>query len=298
MQASSQDPSWDDVRLFLAAFRDKTLGAAARRLRLDTSTLSRRLSAFESDLGVRLFDRSREGLVATRAGQQLLPAAEAMEAAHARLTRDASDVESTAEGIVRLSVAPTFAEQFVVPLLPKLNAAFPRICIELDVSTRPLDLSRYEADLALRAVPPVGATLLITKLGNSRWRACASPGLVKKLGSLRTWKDARWIAWDRDMAGYPAAQWLQKHVGDASVVFRTSAFSAQLIAAQTGLGVVLVPDIHAKAAKLVPVRFGKALKASTEEWPGDDLWLVTPKALREVPRVAAVWGFLRESLLR
>ena len=88
MQASSQDPSWDDVRLFLAAFRDKTLGAAARRLRLDTSTLSRRLSAFESDLGVRLFDRSREGLVATRAGQQLLPAAEAMEAAHARLTRD------------------------------------------------------------------------------------------------------------------------------------------------------------------------------------------------------------------
>ena len=75
---------WDDVRVFLAAYRLLSLGMAAARLGLDTSTVSRRIAAFERELGVRLFERSREGLQRTLAAEQLFEAAEAMEAAHAR----------------------------------------------------------------------------------------------------------------------------------------------------------------------------------------------------------------------
>src|SRR5258706_12617630 len=109
MQARAEG-RWDDVRSFLAAYRHKSLGAAAARLGLDTSTMSRRLTIFEDALDVRLFERPREGLLATRAAERLVPTAETIEAAHARLTRDASSVEEDAEGIVRISAAPGMAD--------------------------------------------------------------------------------------------------------------------------------------------------------------------------------------------
>ncbi|MCE9575233.1 MAG: LysR family transcriptional regulator [Deltaproteobacteria bacterium] len=263
MTAFSQDGDsrWDDVRVFLAAHRVGTLGGAARKLGLDTSTMSRRLTAFEDALGARLFDRSRQGLTPTRAAELVLAAAEAMEAAHARLARDASDVEATAQGAA-------------------------------------LDLTRHEADLALRSVAPKGAELIVTRLGRGRWIAAGAPALVKKLGRLAAWTDAPWIAWDRDMASLPAARWLAAHAPDAAIALRTSVFTTQLIAAASGMGLVLAPEPYRRRQRLAPVRLAPALEADAAGWPTDSLWLVGHRALRDVPRVAAVWSFFAEELRR
>lgn len=109
MIASLQDPKWEDVRIFLAAYRERALGPTGVRLAIDASTVSRRIVALEESLGARLFDRTREGLLPTRAAELLLPSAESMEAAHTRLSRDVSGFEREAEGVVRLSVAPVSA---------------------------------------------------------------------------------------------------------------------------------------------------------------------------------------------
>jgi len=128
------DARWDDVRVFLAVQRAGSLGQAAARLGVDTSTVSRRLTALESWLGARLFERTREGLAPTRVAELVLPPAEAMEAAHRRFARDASGVEAEAEGVVRLSVAPGFAQDFVAPALVRLRARHPKIRVELGCS--------------------------------------------------------------------------------------------------------------------------------------------------------------------
>src|SRR5689334_23331780 len=120
---------WDDVRLFLALHRERTLAAAAVTLGLDPSTLSRRLVALEESLGSRLFDRTREGLVPTAGAELLLPAAEEMAAAHGRFSRDALAFEREAEGTVRLSMPSGLAESFVAPALVRLRAKHPRIQI-------------------------------------------------------------------------------------------------------------------------------------------------------------------------
>ena len=198
------DPRWDDVRVFLAAYRDGTLGAAAARVGLDISTMSRRLAAFEAALDLRLFDRSRQGLTPTAAAERMLPAAEAMEAALARLTREVSARETTVEGVVRLSVAPGMADAFVAPALPDLRARHPGLRIELDASVRPLDLTRHEAELALRSVRPAGAGLVITRLLTAPWVAMTGRPLARALGRLTAWEDAPWIAWDRDLASLAA----------------------------------------------------------------------------------------------
>ena len=286
------DARWDDIRIYLAIHRYRTLAAAAGKLGLDTSTASRRIAAFEDALGVRLFDRGRDGLTPTRAAEQILAAAEAMEAAHARLTRDASEVEAAAEGIVRVSVAPGMSSVFIAPRLARLRALHPRISVELDSSTRSRDLARHEADIAVRSVRSHGADLVTTRLATARWVAATSADLAKELGTLRSWTAAPWIAWDRDLASFPPARWLQQHVPHADIALRTSDFLAQLAAAAGGLGLVLVPEPYLAHAALVPVTIGAALKASAAAWHEDDLWLVGHRALRDVPRVAAVWTFL------
>jgi DNA-binding transcriptional LysR family regulator len=302
MKVSAQDPEeprWDDVRVFLAAHRHRTLGVAAKKLGFDTSTMSRRLTALEQSLGIRLFDRTREGLTPTRAAEQVLAAAEAMEAAHARLTRDASDVEAAAEGTVRVSVAPGMADHFVTPLLGRLRSRYPRIVIELDGSTRALDLTRHEADLALRSVAPKGAELVVLKLGTGRWVPAGAKALIERLGKLSSWSAAPWIAWDRDMASLGPARWLARYAREAPIALRTSLFTSQLIAAEHGLGLVLAPEPYLHSHALTPVSgMAAELRASSDDLPSDDLWLVGHRALRDVPRVAAVWNFLATEVRR
>jgi DNA-binding transcriptional LysR family regulator len=291
--ANLQDVRWDDIRIFLAVYRQHTLGSAANRLGLDTSTVSRRLSALEDDLGERLFDRTREGLAPSRAAERVLAAAEAMEAAHARLTRDASDVERLAEGVVRISTAPGLASSFIAPVLPRLRKKYPRITVELDAHVAPRDLTRHEADIAVRSVRSHGAELITTKLVTAPWVAGAAPRVAAKLGRLTSWDAASWIQWDRDLASLPAAKWVAQHVTD--IALRTSDFPTQLVAARAGLGILLVPVPYLEPSGLVAIDYAPALAPA---WPSDDLWLVGHRVLRDVPRVAAVWDFLAEELRR
>ncbi len=283
---------WDDVPVFLGAYRLRNLGQAARRLGLDTSTMSRRLTQLEESLGARLFERGRQGLVPTQVAEQILPAAETMESAHRQLTRDASDVETEAEGVVRISAAPGVADAFVAPSLARLRELHPAISIELDVSTRVLDLTRYEADLALRFKPSRGAELLATKVATARWVAAAAPALKQELEPVRAWSELPWITWDRDLSSLESSSWLQKHAAQAEVALRTSSFHVQLSAAERGVGAVLVPEPYLELWDLQPLEFSSELVSSTKSWPVDELWLVGHRALRDVPRVAAVWSFL------
>lgn len=292
-----EEPRWDDIRVFLAIQRCGSLGQAAHRLGLDTSTLSRRLTALEEALGERLFERSRDGLKGTRAAAAVLSAAEAMEAAHARLTRDASSVEASVQGVVRLSMPPGVADTFIAPALPKLRALHPKLCIELDASARVLDIARHEVDLALRSVRPDNAQLLTLKLlGAQRWGVAASHQLASELGRVDDWNALPWIAWDRDLRTFGPSRWLARHAPRAEIVLRTSHFASQLAAARAGLGVVLVLEIDRRVRDLAPLSLARSLQKSVSELPTDDLWLVGPPNLHDVPRVEAVWRFLRDEI--
>jgi len=210
------------------------------------------------------------------------------------LTRDATDVETAPEGIVRLSTAPGVSSVFIAPALIRLRKRYPRLAIELDASAQSRDLTRHEADLAVRSVRSQGTDLVTTRLVTARWIAAAAPKLVRKLDAIASWDDGAWITWDRDFASYPPARWIASNVRAPSIALRTSDFTAQLAAAVSGLGIVLAPHAFAVKTGLEPVRFAPALAASTEGWPSDDLWLVGHRALRDVPRVAVVWTFLAE----
>jgi DNA-binding transcriptional LysR family regulator len=160
---------WDDVRLFLALYRERTLSGAGAAVDLDASTLSRRLATLEELLETRLFDRGRDGLEPTEGAELLLPAAEEMAQAHARFVQSVLGFERSAEGIVRLSAPPGLAETFVVPALVELRVKYPGLRVELDASIRFTQLTRREADLALRTRRPNAGDLISVKLSERRW---------------------------------------------------------------------------------------------------------------------------------
>ncbi|MCA9676081.1 MAG: LysR family transcriptional regulator, partial [Myxococcales bacterium] len=286
---------WDQVRLFLAVARGGTLAAAATRLGLDVSTVSRRLDRLEDDLGIHLFDRGRDGAVATAAAEQMLPHAEEMELGLVRFAAAGAQVETEVEGVVRLTVPPGVADAFIAPLLPELHARHPRLLIELDASISYADLTRREADVALRTTRPTSGDLIVTRLVETRSMPMTSPAYAAELGRLRRLADARWIDWGADLAHLPSARWLRKHGPEVVPVLRTSHFASALAAARAGLGLALASEPY-RLTGLVPVPPGRALTAAWAELPLEALWLVGHRPLRHVPRVAAVWDFLLERM--
>lgn len=286
---------WDLVRVFLAVARTGQLAEASQRLGLDSSTVSRRLDRLEVELGVGLLERTTAGTFLTSLGESLLVGAEEMERGFAELGAALDAQEAEAEGVVRLTAPPGLLEHFVAPALHQFVAAHPKVRLELDASVAYADLTRREADLALRVRRPERGDLISRRLVTVRSVPLGSVELVQKLGALRDTADAPWIFWGHDLDQIPEARWLKEHV-KVPPILRTSSFASQLAAAETGLGLCLVPEPYGPARGLVPARPGKALRGAFEALPAADLWLVGHVALRRVPRVAVLWEFLVEAL--
>jgi DNA-binding transcriptional LysR family regulator len=287
---------WDDVRLFLALCRARTVASAAAELGVDASTASRRLATLEEELGAVLFDRNREGITPTEPAENLMPVAEEIEAGMLRFANAAQGLEREASGLVRVACAPDVAVVLLLPLFKELLAQHPALRVEVEESTTPLDLTRREADLAVRVVRPVRGDLVVTRLLQAPWVLAASPALAASVGKLRKWHDVPWISWTESHAHAPQPRWLAKYAREIEPVLRTDSFAVQVAAAAAGLGVVLVPEPSAVHHGLERVKLAPALKQAAEDWPVSDLFLVAHRALREVPRVRVVWDLLVERL--
>src|SRR5262245_48272171 len=226
----------------------------------------------------------------------MLPAAEEMEQSLARFAAAVDAVETVAEGVVRLTAPPGVADAFIAPLLARFYALYPRVRVELDASIGYADLTRREADLALRAVRPQSGNLVAVRVVTTRAVPLTSPEYAAELGKLKQWKDARWITWAPDLMHIPTGRWLaERGLGEVAVL-RTNHFASQLSAAEAGLGVVLVAEVFSAVRRLTPVVTARSLAADRDVLPSEELWLVGHRALRGVPRIAVLWEFLNREL--
>ncbi|MGF1468532.1 MAG: LysR family transcriptional regulator [Sandaracinaceae bacterium] len=287
------DLHWDDVRLFLALCRARTLGEAARTLGVDGSTVSRRLAALEETVAASLFDRGRAGVAATPAAEALLPVAEEIEHAMARFAGAAEALERDVAGLVRVACPPDAAEVLVAPHLPDLLARYPGLRLELMAGEGLVDVSRRSADIALRIVRPEAGDLIIRKLAPVAWQLAAAPALANVLGTVRRFRDVPWVTFGDRFAHIPAARWVTAHAGVEPLV-RSDSIRVQIAVVAAGVGAALLPAGSVTHYGFVPVKVAPKLARTMEPWPRDDLYLVTHRALRRVPRVSAVWELLLE----
>ncbi len=280
------DLMWDDVRFFLTAHREGSFSAAARALRVEQSTMSRRIARLEAALGVVLFDRRPDGLMLTAEGETLLGEAEGAAEAVARLRNLASGFSSEVEGPVRIACSESMANELLIPALPPLLKTYPGLQVEMVTGVELADLLRREADIALRNVPPEHANLVARRLAQMELIPCARADYVDG----RDWDtpdDLEWVT-VAQRAGviFPEAAWIAKYTRRPprlTVANFVSLAAALRAGVGAGLLVRAALDVY---PELVELDFGLPAAARF------DTWLITHRALRRVPRVRAVMDFL------
>jgi DNA-binding transcriptional LysR family regulator len=143
---------WNDVRYFLALARLGSVRAAGKSLGTSHSTVVRRIETFESQLATRLFDRNRDGYTLTEAGRQMLPSAERIEREISALERGMVGQDERLEGVVALTFTDIHITRILMPALTALCTQYPGIELSINVDSRALDLSKREADIAIRGL--------------------------------------------------------------------------------------------------------------------------------------------------
>jgi DNA-binding transcriptional LysR family regulator len=221
---------WDRLRVVLAVHRGRTLSAAARALGVDHTTVARRLDGFERDLGAPLFERGPEGLAATSLGEEVLAAAERMEDEVTGLLRRLDGAAGGPTGLVRLTTTRHLAALLFAPALGGFLRAHPRLQVELVGDNLSLDLSRREADLAVRLSRPEVPGVVARRLGEialACYAAAADP---------RPFEAQLFLAYE-DAFGHASPQrYLSGLVPPERMVLRSNTMQALLEAARAGLG--------------------------------------------------------------
>lgn len=279
---------WDDARYFLAVHRQGSLSAAGRQLKVEQSTVGRRISALEEALGVRLFDRTPDGFVLTPAGEGLLPRFERIEEEVFAVEREAGGREARLSGTVRLTAPENLGSFFVAPLLARFRTQYPEIALELVADNRTLSLSKREADVALRLSRPTQPLLVTRKLAEVGTALYASEGYLASHGRPRQaeFSGHDFIGFDETYQPIDETRWLTQHSKGARFVFKSNSVRTMLSAALAGMGLVLLPCYVAEGFASL-VRLLPPSKVVRRE-----LWLVLHKDLRHSARIRALSEFL------
>ena len=287
---------WNDARLVLAVARAGSLTAAAKTLRVDHSTVFRRLATLEAKLGVPLFERGVGGRYRpTLAGAQAALAAERMEDEALGLARDLAGQDRRLSGRLRVTCSETLAFGLLTPIMASFRAEHPGVVVELVVDSRVLNLARREADLALRVARPSEGDLWGRKLADVAWTAYGASDYLAGAPSLASPADlARHplIGWEDGTAGIKAAEWLAAAAPAEAVVYRTNSLINQFVAARAGIGLAVLPcylgDPEPNLARALP---GGPVPALARE-----LWIVTHRDLRRTARVRAFFDAVADGL--
>jgi DNA-binding transcriptional LysR family regulator len=275
---------WDDARILLAIYRSGTLRAAAALLQVDQATVGRRLRGLEDALHARLFLHTPRGYVPTRAGELALPAAEAMERAADQLERLTQGTDERVSGTVRLTTSDTIARVFMMPAIQSLREAHPELRVVLTTSTHLSNLTRREADIAVRNVRPDNPDLISRRLGRRELGVYASKRYLKEHGEPRrgtAFEGHSVVIYQRALFGARSESICGEPLGNARVALEVNSGLMMLEAATRSMGIV---ELSTYLAEDTP--------SLVRIWPDCnefyDLWLVMHGDLHRTARVRAV----------
>src|SRR5262245_55308548 len=283
--------NWDDLQAFLAIARAGRVSSAARRLSVEHTTVSRRLSALEHELGVPLFYRTSTGYLLTPHGQNVLANAEAMESAAIAIAARAREGTGTVAGGVRVALVPEFASHWLAPRLRAFRALYPQIELQILVGTRQRDLTRGEAELAVQSPRPRQSGLVAVRIARTTLGLYAAKSLI---GNSRLWIDDAeslrglpLLVYTQPFQIIQQAKWFQPILASNRVVLETNSSHTLITAARAGVGVAVLARFLA--------RDEKELVAVSDNVAENDVWLITHPEFRRDPKVRATADFLKKA---
>jgi DNA-binding transcriptional LysR family regulator len=281
---------WNDLRTVLAVARSGSLAGAARALELRHSTVFRRIEQAEARIGARLFERSRSGWTPNPHGEAVARAAAEMESAALAAERAISGADARLEGTIRIATSELLAGHLLLPLLRRFLAEHPGIEIECDASNRSVDLTRREADMALRATMQPPETLVGRRVAVMRYAVFASKAVLGRRRGAPVLAELPWVGFDERIAHFQIARWFADALPQVRPRMRLDSMSALMRAGVAGIGAVLLPTFAA-AQEPALVRVTTPI-----EGPEMNLWLLNHPDVRGNARVRALTAYLAQAI--
>lgn len=249
--------NWNDLVFFLELARQSRLAPAAKRLKVDHTTVSRRVSELEKDLSVKLFNRKPDGFVLTDEGHRLFLIAEKIEQETLAIQPALGGQQSAANGRVRVATMEGIGAFYLAERFAELAAREPGILIELVTASHLINLTKREADIFLSFVKPEGQRLVVKQLGSFRLALYASADYIERNGMPATRDELgehTFIDYVEDLVAIQHVHWLLDVLEPSKVTFRSSSMHAQQNAISAGIGIGLLPLFSAKRnPRLIPV---------------------------------------------
>jgi len=282
---------WGHLPFFLELVRTGSLARAGSRLGVDRNTVARRVAALEAELGLSLFERGPQGWSRTPAGEELASLASRVEEDVLALARHADAHDREVAGTVRLTSATHVAVHLLAPAVPTLRARHPGLVLEVAADSRAFDLTRREADLALRMGRPGAAGLVTRKLSEIAYALYAAPALLarRRDGPVDFARDV-FVGFEESFVSAPQERWLDRIAPGRTVAFRCNSTAGLVAAARAGVGIAVLPCFVADRDP------GLVALPSPEPVPPHELWLLVHGDLRRTPRVRAVIAWVDEVL--
>lgn len=285
---------WDNVRVFLAVARAGQFVGAAKRLRLDHATVSRRIAALEATLGARLIDRRTTGARLTSAGERFLAAAEEMESAFLHAQAEISDVDVELAGVVRVGAPDGFSTYYLAGALRDFVARNPAVRIQLVPVPQVMPLARREVDVVIGLDKPEEGRFVARKLTDYSLGVYASAAYLKAHEKPREVGDLarhRLIGYVEEYAFSSALDYVRELYGGAPTAFECASAVTQFEALRAGLGLGVVHDFIAR-------RFKDLRRVLPERRAMRSYWLVTHEDTRGLGRIRAVCDHLAQCVER
>ncbi len=280
---------WDDLKYALALHRAGSLSGAAEALGVVRTTVGRRVRGLEEALGVRLFDQTPDGFVATAAGGELVEAAAQLEeqilVAKGRVLGRDADLK----GPLRVSTLGFVYEGFH-GVFASFMSRYPGVELTVVVTTRELSLVRREADVVIRLNNAPPERLIGRRLGVMEFAPYASRALVEEVGEGAPMSSFPWVYGDERGPRW-LDDWLDVHAPGAPVALRTEDYSALRASIREGVGVSFLPCFEAQSDPRL-VRVGPRLDAEARV-----LWALTLPELRSNSRVRLFMDHIHEAFL-
>jgi DNA-binding transcriptional LysR family regulator len=292
LRAVGAAAKWDDLKVFLEVARHGSVHAAARHLRLDHSTVCRRIGRLEALLAVKLLDRNRKGVFVRPEAQGLLQHIEQMDQHASSLD------EMIAEGaskIVRIATMEGLASGYIARRVPVLARFDPDVRIELVSNPQVVDLNRKEADIFLSFFNPATRGLRSTLVGNFSLFLYCSKDYLKRHGRPRRRTDLTkhvFVGYIDDLLAIDAVRWLDEVIMTPRYSFQSNSVFAQRNAALQGMGIALLPTFVASGVE------GLERILDEEVSIRRDVWVSARTEHGHLPRIKAVTAFLKHIFAR
>jgi DNA-binding transcriptional LysR family regulator len=285
---------WNDLRYFLALARTGSMGAAARVLRVNQSTVQRRVNALEIQLGHVLVERRADGYQLTDQGRALFGPAERVDTAAADFRRAADALGTAPTGHIKVASLVTIGQRIVKSgFLDRFRAKHPGITVEMQMSQRLADIAQGEADIAIRGGGPGSEALVGRKLADLPWGIYASRAFVERYGRPETPQDlARFplIELIDELEHVPAARWIESHVPAPKIAARCGNVPSVQLAIKSGAGLAALPTVHASEDQELICILGPIAEMS---YP---MYLYAHRDFRRIPRVSVFFDFCAREL--